>query len=82
MKTNTKHNRARAQYLRHFAGRVARCHSGRLGRVTGVHIDAKGRPVFTGHQVDPPGTVLNGVATTEWTEWKISWQSVKPKWVT
>lgn len=63
--------------------RIAMCHSGRYGRVTGVHIGGDGRPVYTGHHVDPPGTVyLESVAQT-WRDWNgIKWQSVKPKWIT
>lgn len=72
----------RKKLLRQYAGKIARCHSGRYGRVTNVEIDAKGRPVFIGWHVDPPGTVYLSGKTTDWTEWKIRWQSVKPKWIT
>jgi len=69
--------------LRECVNRIARCHSGRYGRVTGVKFDAKGRVIFTGHHVDPPGTqYLDGTAK-DWRDWNgISWQSVKPKWIT
>ncbi len=82
MKIEPKNNRRRAQLLRRYRGRIAKCHSGRYGRVTGVQIDAKGRPVFTGHHVDAAVLEFCGEKTLLWRDWNgIPWQSVKPVWV-
>lgn len=79
MKTKAKNpNRAKAQYLRHFHGRVAACRSGRFGRVTDVKIDGNGRPVFLGHEVTKQ---IAGYGAPYWLDhYTVAWQSRSPKW--
>lgn len=69
--------------LDQYKDRIAMCRSGRYGRVTGVHIGDDGRPVYTGHHVDPgPTLVFAGEETSMWIDrYGIKWQSVKPKWI-